>query len=53
MVWVRSLGVSRHELSELLAHQKTEKKYVNFLVNINGDHADDVNTLGLITYKHK
>ena len=33
--------------SELPAEQKSEKKrYVNFLVNIIGDHADEVNKLG-------
>jgi len=50
VVWVRSLGVSRHEL-ELPAEQKSEK--VHFLVNINGDHSNDVNILGLVTHKHK
>jgi len=39
--------------SELPAEQKSEKRYVNLLVNIIGDHADDVNILGLVTHKHK
>ena len=32
--------------SKLPAERKSEKRYVNFLVDIIGDHADDVNILG-------
>ena len=32
--------------SELPAEQKSEKMYVNFLVLITGDHANDANILG-------
>jgi len=29
------------------------KRYVNFLVNIIGDHADNVNISGLVTHMNK
>jgi molybdopterin synthase catalytic subunit len=36
--------------SELPAEQKSEKKYVNFLVHTIGDHADNVNIYWIAAY---